>query len=212
MTHRSLLWRWTACSVVGLVVGLPAGLLLGGPIEALLGAMFVTPLAFAVSGLVLGSSQWLVLRHHFARAGWWIVCTAVGLGIGATSGVVSVEIIGEALTGEQVRISSVGPLARVASFGLIGCTTGLALGAVQFLFLRRFRSRSRRWLLFSVVGTTLGFVLASATTELLPSGSISLQGGILLLVMASAIAGAITARGMAQVVTAPSRRHAVLEP
>lgn len=35
-----------------------------------------------VTGLVLGTAQWLVLRQVIALSSWWIVATAIGLGAG----------------------------------------------------------------------------------------------------------------------------------
>ncbi len=36
------------------------------------------PVAFALLGLMLGAAQWLVLRRHAARAGWYILASVLG--------------------------------------------------------------------------------------------------------------------------------------
>lgn len=34
--------------------------------------------ALILPGIILGASQWLILRHYLSKAGWWILATSVG--------------------------------------------------------------------------------------------------------------------------------------
>lgn len=63
--------RWIALSTVGLAVGIPGGLVLGAPAEVIVGAMIVTPVMLALSGLFLGAFQWIVLRRVLTRPARW---------------------------------------------------------------------------------------------------------------------------------------------
>ncbi|MBK9926933.1 MAG: hypothetical protein IPP66_16805 [Anaerolineales bacterium] len=38
-------------------------------------------LIFLLMGLGIGTSQWLLLRHRFTRAGWWVAANIVGWGL-----------------------------------------------------------------------------------------------------------------------------------
>ncbi len=78
------------------------------------GATFAGPSAwvitFALIGAMLGGIQWLVLRRHFDRAGWWVLASAAGFAIFA-------------VFGSQIDI-----LALIVLLGAIpGATTGAAL-------------------------------------------------------------------------------------
>jgi hypothetical protein len=71
------LW-WLAATMLGFALhgmslGLSAGLASGDQVTA-------AGLGLLCGGVILaGIPQWLVLRQHLPRAGWWIVASAVGL-------------------------------------------------------------------------------------------------------------------------------------
>ncbi len=69
-------WRWILASLVGWLA--IAFVVAFGASESLI---FVG-LPFLVGGAVLGTAQWLVLRQAFAKAGWWLLATIMGLLIG----------------------------------------------------------------------------------------------------------------------------------
>ena len=90
----SLRLRWTLLSALGLALGLVAALVLGDPIDAVVGMILVTLVLTGVVGAFLGTSQWVVLRKRLANARWWIPASAAGLGLGLTGGIV---LVGRAL-------------------------------------------------------------------------------------------------------------------
>jgi hypothetical protein len=59
-----------------------------------LGAGFSLDLRGAMIGVLLGLSQWLLLRRYFRRAWWWIVTSALAWTLGQT--------LGESLVGAVV--------------------------------------------------------------------------------------------------------------
>jgi hypothetical protein len=64
--------RWLLASTLGYAMAGAIG-----------GIGTVTGLAFGlifgtISGVVLGIAQWLILRQHFSKAGWWVLGSAVG--------------------------------------------------------------------------------------------------------------------------------------
>ncbi|KAB8319863.1 hypothetical protein SD81_013830 [Tolypothrix campylonemoides VB511288] len=90
--------------------------------------------------VILGFSQWFILRRHIPKAGLWIVATVLG-GIGAFF----LGVIALLLT-----MSS--PLTGVtgAAFG------GVVLGFAQWFVLRQQFAQARWWLLGSTVALVLG--------------------------------------------------------
>src|SRR5262245_29286999 len=115
--------RWVLLSTFGLAGGLAVGLGLSEPIEAVVGMVLVTPVVLTIAGSVLGTSQSLAL-WRFGRSGvLWVAATSVGLGVGMTLGIVAAETIGRAIAGQQVRLVSLSPLARVLGLGLVGSIT-----------------------------------------------------------------------------------------
>ena len=104
-------WRfwlvWVFASIVGLAVGSAAGgfvglvvafagtdfggVVGGAVVFAVSGAVAVEEavafaMAFAVSGASLGIAQWLVLRRHISRPGWWVLASTVGMAVGGAVG------------------------------------------------------------------------------------------------------------------------------
>ncbi len=63
---------WVLASSAGLAVGY------GVAVVAL--GSFAETVVVALGGTVTGILQWLILRRHFSRAGWWVLASTVGLG------------------------------------------------------------------------------------------------------------------------------------
>jgi hypothetical protein len=84
----------------------------------------------ALAGAVIGAGQWLVLRRVLPGATWWIAATAIGQAVGLAAGA--------ALVGYDT-----GP----RDLAVQGAITGLALGALQALVLRRGGANGLWWAL-----------------------------------------------------------------
>ena len=70
--------------------------------------------AVAIGGLALGTTQWLVLRRHARRAGWWVVASTVGW------------IVGGLMSGAT---------SPPAGWAVIGATYGIVTGTVLVVLL-----------------------------------------------------------------------------
>jgi hypothetical protein len=115
-----------------------------------LGAFFGGAMQGLLSGLVVGFLQWLVLRRQVARAGQWVLWTAVGLGV--------VHAFGDALPD---------PIA----LPIIGLVGGLALGAAQWRVLRHIFDKAWLWPVTTAVSWAI-----SINIGLTIIGAIGLRG------------------------------------
>jgi hypothetical protein len=116
---------WVAATILGAIIawaaGMAAGTLMGSGAaftegsESPAGIVVGAALVGIGAGVLLSTTQWLVLRPVLAGAGWWIPAHAVGWAAGM---VVSFWGIG--------LVQPDTPLAMIA---LIGAATGLAMGA-----------------------------------------------------------------------------------
>lgn len=84
-----------------------------------------------------------------------------------TIGIVLVEMLGRALTGEPMRLLALDMLGRIAGLSLIGAFAGLGLGAAQWLALRPAAPMARRWVVLCVAGFGAGLPAGSLAAELL---------------------------------------------
>ena len=93
---KSIRWRtWVLATAIGAFVAWTLGMIpssfmfagadSGGAASAQMSDLMVYALAAAmgiVLGTILGVPQWLVLRRHLPKAGWWIVANALAWMIG----------------------------------------------------------------------------------------------------------------------------------
>lgn len=208
MTHRrpavtSL--RWSVLTLLGLALGFGLGLAAGGPVEALVGMILVTPVLTALAGGAFGSVQWLGARK--ALSAGWIVASLLGLGAGLALGVVAVELTGRAITGEQLNVRTLPPAARAASFAVVGIACGLALGATQGWILKRRYGKTgqSRWLRASVLGFGSGLALGSLAADAIAGGIASPLGFVILVGVGGGLAGWVTGRELERTVVAEAR-------
>ena len=107
-----------------------------------------------VMGAIGGCLQWLVLREKVARAGLWILASALGFAI-------TLGTLGAIGIFENYVLTMVGTLFAVV-FGITG-------GVLQWLVLRRAGiSRAGLWVLASLCGSlvaVIGFPISSAIGE-----------------------------------------------
>jgi hypothetical protein len=187
--------QWIVLSAVGLTAGVAAALVLGGPLQAIVGMMLVTPLLTALAGAVLGTAQWLPLRARAPiRASSWILATTAGLCIGLAAGVVLLEQGGRLLTGTRIHLLQLDLAGQVLSLAVLGLVSGSLLGLSQSLVLRRSFPQIAHWTLSSGVALSLGFSTAAALVDSLDSrGIASASGAIAFLLISGLLYGAVTA-------------------
>lgn len=187
-------WRWVALTATGLLAGIALGLVLQDPLEALVGMILVTPVVTALVGASLGLAQWIELRRRLAGAAGWLVATTLGLGAGLAAGIVVVEVAGQALLGEPMRLFRLDLLPRTVGLFVVGLLAGGVLGLAQGVVLRRSQPGVRHWALLSALGLGLGFSLGSLLAEALAGGIASPFGGVILVLCAGAFLGGFTRR------------------
>ena len=128
---------WIVATVVGFAVGVPVlawlrpwpGLLAADPhstVSEAAGYVGGWALDGAVLGLAVGLAQWLLLRRHLPRAGWWVLATAVGWVL-TTAARGSLDVVSDTsyLSG-PAQVVLVIPL-LVTVVGALGLITGMSL-------------------------------------------------------------------------------------
>jgi hypothetical protein len=163
------LLAWVVATTVGWVVGF-----------AVCEAFSAFLKSLNSDGLVIGTgvgiAQWLVLRRQLQPAGWWILASIIGFGIGK-------------VLGDQVA-ASVGGLVGSA---LGGGAIGLVAGALQWLVLQRKVVSSGWWVLASTIGWAIGWMIIGTTDE---SGGAPSESAYLVGSVGAAVAGVITGTAM----------------
>lgn len=189
--------RWSLLTMVGLAAGVLMALVLGEPIEAVVGMMLVTPALTLLVGAVFGTSQWLDVRHRVAQSRSWIPATCLGAGVGLALGVVLVELTGRFITGGQVNVVRLGMGPRALSFAVVGLTAGLCMGAAQWLLvLRRHGSPASRWIGVSALALGFAFSASSLLVDALLGGIASPVGVVSLVLLTGLFFGVGTARAL----------------
>jgi hypothetical protein len=150
---RLWLW-WVLASSIGWAVGLAAGFAVGFAIGGAISAIASQSVFGAAVGASVGTMQWLVLRRQVPRAGWWVLDTTLGMGVGFA--------LVRAMTPTLSTVVGGGPV-----YGLMnGALVGTLVGALQWLVLRWQISRAGWWVLASALGLAVGFALGQVAGQL----------------------------------------------
>jgi hypothetical protein len=99
-----------------------------GPPPPELDPLLIYSLAFAmglVLGLVLALPQWLVLRRHTGRAGWWIPANALAWALGMVVVFLGAGSVPDTVT--SFRQLLIIPLSLAAAGAVVGAVHGTAL-------------------------------------------------------------------------------------
>ena len=204
---RGFVLRWILLCGLGLGSGLAVGLGVAAPVEAVVGMMLVTPVILALAGSMFGGAQWLALGRNLRFGALWVATSALGLGAGMTVGIVLVETLGRAVTGEQAQLATMGLLGRLGGLMLVGACAGLGLGAAQWPALRAAAAETRQWVISCTAGFGVGLPVGSLAAELL-GGLESAVGFATFLGVAGLTMGVFTARGGAAIAAGSSFRRA----
>src|SRR5688572_14747944 len=124
-TRRGFWLRWLP-TFVGFIAGGALATAVSGRLDSVPAAL----VGGALAGAVIGGGQWLVLRRLLPGAAWWIAATAVGQAVGLA--------IGAPLVGYGTE---------PGDLAVQGAITGLAIGVLQALVLRRGTADGRWWAL-----------------------------------------------------------------
>lgn len=156
-------WRfwlpWVLTNVVAVATALAA---LSGAIQAgvsgvipevVFAPVWASGLLWGFTGALIGGGQWLVLRRLLPGAGRWVWASALGTAVG-----VAAMFLAFIATGGEAEAASAPDLA------VIGTAGGAAVGASQWLVLRRLVRRARWWVLTSAAGAGGGVLTYSLLT------------------------------------------------
>ena len=177
--ERSLGIQWVVATIVGWAIGF----FVCEALKAFVSTLFVDGL---VIGAFVGVAQGLVVRRRIAPMGWWVLASILGFGVGLAAG----EAVGPGV-----------PL--IVGRALIGTIIGLAVGVAQWLVLRRQVARAEWWILASVVGWILAWIVirSAEASENQPIVLVYLLGG-----SGAAVAGIITGAALIWLSRSPRGR------
>jgi hypothetical protein len=150
---RLWLW-WVLASTTGLALGFAGGYAAGFAIGGAISGIASQSVFGAMVGVSFGTTQWLVLRRRVSRAGWWVLATTLGMGVGFA--------LVRAMTPTVSRMVGGGPM-----YGLVnGAIVGTLIGAMQWLVLRWKVSRAGWWVPASALGMAVGLALGQVAGQL----------------------------------------------
>jgi len=151
-TRQQALNMWTIWALVTTVgwllagfSGLPLGraVVVEGSTDVILSVALNMGLLGALIGGLIGTSQWYFLRRRVRLAGWWVVATALGWGVGLLVALLLNLLAGLGLCA-----------------GLYGVVIGLAVGTAQWLVLRQTTPQAGKWIWVTVVALPVGIAFS----------------------------------------------------
>ena len=156
-----VLW-WVLANAVGFgMVG--AGFHFPGDFRTDLAAFEWGPALFglaigAVTGVLVGLLHWIVFRRHLARAGWWVLTTA--LGIGVTHG-----------------LNDAMPYSAMSA-ALIMISSGFFIGLIQWLHVRGQVKPAAWWIAASAASWPIAWLAGLAVVESLGLFDVRWSAGV----------------------------------
>ena len=114
--------------------------------EVVVAAVWVSGLLFAAVGAMVGVAQWVVLRRLIAGAGGWIAASAFG------------AVVGTAAVGLFLNLLSWAWAPWSVGWLATGASGGAAVGAVQWVVLRRAVGGAGWWVLASAAAASAGAI------------------------------------------------------
>lgn len=147
--------HWVLATIVGGTTGSALGLAVAITIGiAMVTSMGINDVALVISGaaggavlgVVVGIGQWLILRQHFEKAGWWILVTALGTAMV----MVGVAIITRVIAHPGIVLI------------VMGAISGSVVATGQWLILRQHFGRAGWWILSTALGGCTGVLIVGA--------------------------------------------------
>jgi hypothetical protein len=152
-------WRlWLAWMLMS-TIGVAAVFVLTSAVAMLVGAVLCGGAEDKVPfvpfvGFSFGIMQWLVLRRHIPRAGWWVLTSTAGWIAGLGVPAVVFKVV------EGIAPGAIEPEVFAVAFFV---AVGTAVGMLQWLVLRRHAPQAGWWVLASIVGwAALGLIVGKS--------------------------------------------------
>ncbi len=190
------LWEWwLLATIVGTIVAVGI-VVLGSAIASNFSPMstvVILHLIGALEGMVLGFTQWLVLRRYIKHIGWWVLATGIASLIVWLIGVKF--IVALALVSFNSTMTATTTLAlQQAVFGM-GAWVGAVLGIAQWLVLRRHVRKGVGWVFANSLAWGLGLLIAFMGVTGVKPGEFTIETAVVHIATGAAtgaIVGAIT--------------------
>ena len=171
---RWAVWPWwVLLSAVGGGVGFALGLAAAEAVSRILARPVFEAVLYGILGTSVAILQWLVLRAHVPQASRWVLASAVGWTlVGALADLVEI---------------------RAGLMALWPAIVGAAVGAFQWLVLRRHVRLAGLWIVASASGWVLSWHAATAMDRIVATIVSSEKAGLaLLFAIFTAVVGAFT--------------------
>ena len=171
---RWAIWPWwVLLSAVGGGVGFALGLAAAEAASRILARPVFEAVLYGILGTSIAILQWLVLRAHVPQASWWVLASAVSwILVGALADLVEIK----------ASLAAVWP-----------AIVGTAVGAFQWLVLRKHVHLAGLWIMASASGWVVGWHAAAATDEIVAMIVSSDKAGLaVLFAIFAAAVGAFT--------------------
>ncbi len=205
------LWEaWILATVAGGLIGIGI-VALAIAFADNLGTVSSTTLLHIVGGLegiVLGFTQWLVLRRYVKNIGGWVVATAIGAIVAWLIGLKVIVLL--ILIFNNQDITQTTPFSLLTAIFCLGVWVGTILGFCQWFVLRIHMQRGLLWVLSNGLAWGLGLLIASIGATLTKPGEFTTQTaliGVTTGATAGAMVGAITGIALVWLLKPRSLRH-----
>jgi hypothetical protein len=143
-TVRVFMWSaWVGLNVMGVLSAYVLSVsvaAVGGSVGLQVSDRMIVAIMVILIGLLMGVAQWLLVRPYLPDPALWIAATLVGWLLPIA---ILVVFFPPSIANQRSQI------------GIVLASTGLMMGAAQYLLLRRHRLHSGWWILASMLGWTI---------------------------------------------------------
>jgi hypothetical protein len=162
--EQKLYRRWLLACALGMPVGLAVGQTIGFEIGFATGTSKIWAVSCliigpGITGMIVGVTQWIVLRRQISPTRKWIVATSIGWAVGHAVTV----FVGNAVYGvvnlalwRTANLAAVWAVSGAVSGAIGGAIGGILVGLAQWQVLREHGLTPQRWILASSWGWATG--------------------------------------------------------
>ena len=182
------LWlEWTLATAGGMLIGF----LLTIPLVNLLDLGFARVIVPILTGLLIGFTQWIVLRRYLTTSADWVLAGGTAWAVGYAFGLLLIQSLSGTFLG------------GIAAYLLFGAIVAL----VQWPILRREIPSALTWLIVNIIAWATGLWASQATLNLFFRGPV-IEPTVSTVVIAATsglVAGAITGLALVWIARQPEK-------
>jgi hypothetical protein len=197
-------FQWILANAIGETLGLGGTLVIGGLLlvnaQKTIGVIPAATLGVLagtfIEGIVVGTSQWLVLRRPINNIKWhvWVLATAIGAFVAWTLGMIPSTFMFAGTDSGGAAPAQMSDLMIYTLAAVMGFVLGSILGVPQWLVLRHHLPKAGWWVLANALAWMVGMAIVFVGTSFIPTAGISPDVAFVLLLflfIAGAAVGAI---------------------